>query len=119
MISSSLIIGKVVESNAHKTQVAKLGILDTYVFFQGAKTLPQVAEAMRQADLFLLFSNYETISCVILESVASGLPVVCTNIPALEEHVKQEMGIFVPPNDEQAFCNALLKALDTIEGFDK
>jgi glycosyltransferase involved in cell wall biosynthesis len=113
------VIGEGMESSTHKAQAAKLGVLDRYVFFQGAQTLSQVAEAMRQADLFLLFSNYETISCVILESLASGLPVVCTNLPALQEHVKQGMGIFVSPNDEQAFCNALLKALDTIECFDK
>lgn len=111
------IIGDGDERSALETLAGEF--LNKKIFFHGLKTLSQVAKMMRKADLFLLFSNYETISCVMLESLASGVPVIGSSVPALKEYVKEGMGLLVPPRDENALCDAMLKAMDSIGSFDK
>ncbi|MBI4945706.1 MAG: glycosyltransferase family 4 protein [Bacteroidetes bacterium] len=113
------IVGDGPERNRFEEISRTNNLLNSIVFFHGWKKLSEVAEMMRKADLFILFSNYETISCVMLESLASGVPVIGSSIPALKEYVKEGMGLLVPPRDENALCDAMLKAMDNIGSFDK
>jgi glycosyltransferase involved in cell wall biosynthesis len=55
----------------------------------------------------------------MIESLASGVPVIGSSISALQEYVKKEMGILVPPHDEQALCDAILKTMGGVESFYK
>jgi glycosyltransferase involved in cell wall biosynthesis len=97
----------------------QMNLLGGPVFFDGIKNPAEVAELMRSADLFLLFSNYDNMPCVMVESLASGLPVIGSAIHGIAEHVKEGRGMLVPPGDEQALMNAIEKALATIDSFDK
>lgn len=60
-----------------KTEVQRLGIED-YITFHPATT--DVAEVYRKADIFCLPSLIEGFPNVICEAMASGLPIVCSNI---------------------------------------
>ena len=97
----------------------ELNLLNKIVFFDGLKNSAEVAELMRNADLFLLFSNYDNMPCVMVESLASGLPVIGSAIHGIKENVKEGRGILVPPGDETALMNAIEKAMTTIDSFDK
>ncbi|MFI5164486.1 MAG: glycosyltransferase family 4 protein, partial [Bacteroidia bacterium] len=97
----------------------KSSLLNKNIFFLGTKKPLDVAEMMRKADLFLLFSNYDNMPCVMIESFASGLPVIGSAIHGIKEHVKEGRGIVIPPGDENALCEAVDHALNNIHAYDK
>jgi glycogen synthase len=84
--------------------------LQNFVLFTGFFSTEKVAERMRQSDVLVLFSNYEGLPCVILEALASGLPVIATETGGIHEWVTPETGILVKIGDE----NALLEAMETM-----
>jgi len=72
-----------------------------------------VAEIMGALDIFVLPSLGEGISNTILEAMASGLPVVATQVggnPELVEH--GQTGKLVPPGDAAALAQALLEYIE-------
>jgi sugar transferase (PEP-CTERM/EpsH1 system associated) len=67
-----------------------------------------IPELMRSFDVFVLPSIAEGISNTILEAMASGLPVVATNVGGNPELVVNgETGILVPPSDPIAMAAAI------------
>lgn len=69
-----------------------------------------VPEIMRALDVFALPSRAEGISNTILEAMASGLPVVATEVGGNAELVAAgETGLLVPPEDPQRMAEALLR----------
>jgi len=94
-------------------------LLNKHVFFLGTKSSAEVAEKMKQSDLFLLFSNYDNMPCVMIEAFASGLPVVGSNMHGIGEHVKEGRGFAVKAGDVNAFANATLKAMNELHLFNK
>lgn len=82
--------------------------------FVGMQTGTALAEHYASGDLFLYPSTSETFGNVVLEAMASGLPVVTFNYAAAYEHVRHgENGMAVPFNDNPAFIAASVQlALD-------
>lgn len=89
------------------------------ISFHGYQPKREVAALMQQVDLFVLPSLWENLPCVLLEAIASGLPVVSTAIGGIPEIVDQNIGILVPPGDAVALAKALSHMLDTIESYDR
>lgn len=90
--------------------VSQLG-LGTAVHFQGATVEPEVA--LHQLDIFVLPSLSEACSNVLLEAMATGLPVVTTSVggnPALVE--EGTTGLLVPPGDAAALAKAIIRLLE-------
>ena len=72
-----------------------------------------VAELLPAFDLFLLTSRQEGVPTVILEAMASGLPVVSTDVGAVSEIVQHgTTGYVVPAGDGAMFATATAKLLD-------
>jgi len=68
-----------------------------------------IANLMRQFDVFVLPSLGEGISNTILEAMACGLPVVATRVGGNSELVDADItGTLVPPADPEAMAQALL-----------
>ncbi|WEN41428.1 Putative glycosyltransferase EpsF [Thauera sp. GDN1] len=69
-----------------------------------------VPELMRALDVFALPSQAEGISNTILEAMASGLPVVATDVGGNAELVAEgETGALVPARDPDAMARELLR----------
>lgn len=69
-----------------------------------------VAELMRNMDLFVLPSLGEGISNTILEAMSCGLPVIATEVGGNPELVKNGVnGTLVPVSDTECLAQALLK----------
>lgn len=66
------------------------------VFFLG--NIVNAASYIRQADLFFLPSNYEGLPMVIIEALASGVPVVASDVGGIPELLDGHDG-FATPND--------------------
>lgn len=73
------------------------------------KANPQeVAEAMREADCFVLFSNYETFSVVLAEAWMSGIPAIYSKCGGLTEIKNKNLGVQVEKGDVNSLSNALM-----------
>jgi len=95
-----------------------LGLKDRFVYFHGRKTAAAVAAAMRQADFFLLFSDYENSPCVIAEAFATGIPVIATRSGGIPEHVNEKNGLLVEPGDGDGLAAAIDFMLDHHREYD-
>lgn len=95
----------------YETLAATLGVADR-VTFHGYQSKQQVAQFMRASDIFVLPSLFETFGVVLIEALASGLPVVATHTPGPSELITEETGILVPPGDAEALATALNTMLD-------
>jgi glycosyltransferase involved in cell wall biosynthesis len=94
--------------NEVKAIVNNLGLSDE-VQFHGEVPQTELSRYFQQADALILYSRYETFGCVIIEANACGLPVIVSDIPVLNEIVKEgENGVLVRGNDPQALAEKLL-----------
>jgi len=95
-----------------------LGILDRQVFFDGILEGEDLVQAYRNADFLVMFSRYETFQMVLVESLACGVPVLASSIPASRELVGDDRGRMVPPGDEAALAGGMEYMLDHHREFD-
>ena len=87
---------------------AELGISER-LDFAGSRTLPQVLALAREHDLFVLPTlPGEGVPRVLLEAMASGLPIVVSDVAGVPTLVQHEVnGLLVPPADPQAIADAV------------
>lgn len=78
------------------------------VFWKG--NLKNAGSYIRFADLFLLTSNYEGLPMVIIEALATGTPVVASNVGGVSELLNGQNGIAIKNNPE-TMANEILKIL--------
>ena len=88
--------------------------LSNRVVFTGLLRNGEVRAAYAAADVFVLSSRFDTFSMVIVEALASGLPVVTTETCQVAELVKEKAGL-VTPVDPTAIANALERLLSDPE----
>jgi glycosyltransferase involved in cell wall biosynthesis len=68
----------------------------------------------RQADVLVLTSDFEGTPNVVLEAMASGLPVVATRVGGVPEVVSHgETGYLTDPGDERSMTDALLGLINS------
>ncbi len=67
----------------------------------------------RSGDVFCApNTGHESLGLILLEAMASGLPIVASRIPGFAAVVKDgEHGLLVPPRDSDALCEALKRML--------
>ena len=81
--------------------------LEDCVSFAGPMNSEQIAVELQKADASILFSSYETFSCVIAESWATGTPVISTPV-GIAQHLKSTVGIQVQNQDIAGLTQAML-----------
>jgi glycosyltransferase involved in cell wall biosynthesis len=86
----------------------ELGVADR-IDFVGSRTLPQVLSIAREHDLFVLPTlPGEGVPRVLLEAMASGLPIVVSDVAGVPTLVQNEVnGLLVPPSDPPAIAAAI------------
>ena len=85
-----------------------LGLGDSVLFLGDRRDVPAVLASL---DLTVLPSASESLSNVILESMAAGVPVVANRVGGNIELVTEDRGVLVPPNDEEALAGAIDRLL--------
>jgi glycosyltransferase involved in cell wall biosynthesis len=105
------IIGDGDERPALTLEAARLGVAPRITFTGWCERIA-IAERYRQADIFVFPSRDEGMPNVVLEAMASGLPIVATAIAGSEELVREgENGHLVPAEDAAALTAALARLI--------
>jgi glycosyltransferase involved in cell wall biosynthesis len=82
--------------------------------FVGRVSDSELAELYRGAQAFIDPSLYEGFGYGVLEAMASGTPVVASNVTSIPEIVGED-GLLCPPEDVDAFASALRRVVEDDE----
>lgn len=70
----------------------------------------------RQADVFLLSSNYEGWGMAVIEAASCGLPIIMTDVGCAGEAIKNnESGIVIPVGNQKKLEDAMIKLIKNSE----
>jgi glycogen synthase len=110
--STLRVVGDGPERPALERQTAALGLSDR-VAFDGWLPRARLPDAYRAADVFVFPSRDEGMPNVVLEAMASALPVIGTPIPGTRDLVADgENGLMIPPDAPDALDHALRRLAD-------
>lgn len=88
--------------------------MDHNVRFIGQVNKEQLRDLYQRAWIFVLPSRYEGMPSAVLEALASGLPMVATNVGGVGEAVRDGYeGMLVCPRDSEALAVAMDSLLDS------
>lgn len=107
-----MLVGKSPPATDNLNLLMSLGLTD-HIEIRHNVSNDELADLYRTASMFALSSNEEGLGVVLLEAMASGLPVVSTRCGGPETIVSQgETGYLVPLGDIQGFAAAMRSILE-------
>jgi glycosyltransferase involved in cell wall biosynthesis len=108
-----VLAGKTPPTDSAWEHAKSLGIEESIEFRENVSN-EELAELYRQATLFLLSSNEEGLGLVILEAMASGIPVVSTDCGGPSTLIEDgDTGYLVPVKDDKALAERVARLLRT------
>lgn len=111
------LIGEGMDFEMMKQKAESLQLINK-VSFTGLLEGQALADELSSGDFLVLSSNYENMPVVILEALASGLPVVSTDVGGIKEMIDETKGILVKPRDKEALAEAIIKMIETYKNYD-
>jgi glycosyltransferase involved in cell wall biosynthesis len=104
------VYGEGSERESLSTLVSSFG-LENRVTFHGSIPSPQ--DALKTIDILVLPSQAEGFGLVLIEAMASGVPVVATDAPGIRNVVRNNMtGLLVPVRSPTDLSDAIRKVID-------
>jgi L-malate glycosyltransferase len=91
-----------------ENEASRLGLGASAIFLGDRQDMPAVLASL---DVAVLTSDSESLSNVILEAMAAGLPVVAFSVGGNSEAVNGQRGALVGAGNENAFANAIHRLL--------
>jgi glycosyltransferase involved in cell wall biosynthesis len=89
-------------------EATELGIRDRVHFLGDRRDIPAILASI---DVSVLPSASESLSNVVIESMAAGVPVVATRVGGNAELIGENRGILIPPDDEQSLAAEIERLL--------
>jgi len=86
--------------------------LDNIVTLEGWKTQTEVADYMKNADIFAFPTIREVGGNVIIEALSSGLPCIVPNYGGPSELVDETVGIKIPLSDKDTFLDTYIQSME-------
>jgi glycosyltransferase involved in cell wall biosynthesis len=102
-----------------KEYAKSLDLDEKAVIFTGLKENEELAQLMAGACFQVMFSRFENLPVVILESFACGVPVLSTDVGGIKEHLNKDLGILIPSEDEDQLLEKLNFMLDHYQDYNK
>jgi L-malate glycosyltransferase len=89
-------------------EAASLNLGDSVIFLGDRQDMPAVLASL---DVAVNTSDSESLSNVLLEAMAAGLPAVAYEVGGNSELLSQQRGALIPPCNETAFAEAVQRLL--------
>jgi L-malate glycosyltransferase len=105
------IVGEGPQRSEYEAMASDLA-LNAKVTFHGNVPHTSVAEMMRESDFLAHPTLGENCPCVVVEAMATGLPVLSTRVEGVPETVAGGLHMLVPPSDPDALAQAIDSMLD-------
>jgi glycosyltransferase involved in cell wall biosynthesis len=100
-----LIVGDGLERNRLENLAVHLGIKDDVLFLGRKENIPQILSTF---NIGVLSSKSESLPNAVLEYLASGLPIVCTEVGGIRELItSSQYGHIVPVDDPSTMADAI------------
>ena len=100
-------------SKAIEKKISDLGLSD-YIEFKGEVSWDEKRSLYEWSDVLVLPSYSEGFPYTVLEAFASGCAVICTNVGALPDYLKNEQEVlFVPIAQPKKISDALIEIKDS------
>jgi glycosyltransferase involved in cell wall biosynthesis len=97
---------------------SRLGIADL-VRFLGRISREEMQREMQEASCFVLPSRYEAFGAVLIEAMATGLPVIATRSGGPGFIVNEANGILIEPEQAEALAGAMTRMTAEYGSFDQ
>lgn len=92
--------------------------LEDYIDYRAEVTQDVLAAEVRRCHALILYSRFETFGCVVIEALASGLPVLVSDIPVMHEIVEERVtGSFVKPEQPALLAEKMLWMMENYPRF--
>lgn len=113
------IVGDGTLRQAVESEIKTLGIEDN-VEILGLQPREKVAELMQsECDIFVLPSKTETFGVVLIEALASGIPVVATKCGGPESIIKESyLGELCENKNPKALATSIVKVINNLDNYD-
>jgi len=87
------------------------------VEFLGRISRDRMQQEMQGANCFVLPTRYEAFGAVLIEAMASGLPVIATRSGGPDSIVTKETGLLIDPEDAGQLASAMLQMVSTYNSY--
>ena len=91
--------------------------LENRVTIEGEKTYSEIAKAMQEASVFVLFSNIENLPLVLIESMSTGTPFISTNVGGIPEIYDQDLGLMIEPDNHLALVESMNSMINNFTNY--
>ena len=71
--------------------IDSIKVRKTQINYLGAIAQDELAKFLRSCDIFILPSFFEGLPLVVIEALASGAKVICTNLPGLDDFLGEDL----------------------------
>lgn len=86
--------------------------LENIVFFLNEMPSIEIANQIKESDCLILYSNFESFGCVNIEALASGKPLIVSNLEVFKEYIVENVhGYFGQTNSAEDLCNKMEKMI--------
>ena len=99
-------------------QVNNMGLQD-HIFLTGKLWRNEVKDEIDKSHAFVLASQYETFGVVLIESLASGRPVVCTDSGGPRDFINPEQGIMVAEHTAESLAEGMEQLMNNYSFYDQ
>lgn len=97
-------------------QASKLGISDLVIFL-GRLSRDVMQQEMQHANCFVLPSRYEAFGVVLIEAMATGLPLIATRSGGPDSIVTRDNGLLIESENSDELAEAMLGMMANIKAY--